>query len=257
LGIQEDIKRLLEHSVAFSAGSGAIIAPNWESLVINGDNPAEAIARQVAKQEVDLIVMSSRRRPLRAAFLGSTTEQVCHTAPCSVFVVHPNEPEWVDASAGIVELQRLLVAFDFSACAELALRQALSLARRYRAEVHLLHVLAERERESSPEIRWEGQEGIRLNIEDRLRQAVPAAGTQSCKITYAVSEGKAYREVLAYAKGKEVELIAIGARGTRPGTDPFFGSNVDRVLRRSPCPVLVARTAAIQGTSDFEPWAPD
>ena len=136
--VQEDIKRLVEHSVAFSAGSGVIIAPNWESLVIEGDNPAEAIARQAAEQEVDLIVMSSRRRPLRAAFLGSTTERVCHTAPCSVFVVHPNDPEWVDASAGTLELQRLLVAFDFSDCAKLALQQALSLACRYKAEIHLL-----------------------------------------------------------------------------------------------------------------------
>ena len=43
--VQEDIKRLVEHSVAFSAGCGAIIAPNWEPLVIDGDNPTEAIAR--------------------------------------------------------------------------------------------------------------------------------------------------------------------------------------------------------------------
>jgi len=72
-----------------------------------------------------------------------------------------------------------------------------------------------------------------------------------------VSKGKAYCEVLAYAKSKEVELIAIGARGTRPGMDPLFGSNVDRVLRRSQCPVLVALPAALQGTSDLELWAPD
>ena len=90
-------------------------------------------------------------------------------------MVHPNEPEWVDASAGVVELQRLLVAFDFSDCAELALRQALLLARRYQAEVHLLYVLADGGRESSPEIRWEGQQGISLNIEGRLRQAVTRA----------------------------------------------------------------------------------
>ena len=118
-------------------------------------------------------------------------------------------------------------------------------------------MLAERERDSSPEIRWEGQEGLRLKIEGRLRQTVRSASGDLCKITYAVREGKAFCEVLAYAKRKAIELIAIGARGTRPGTDTFFGSNVDRVLRRSTCPVLVARTAALQGTSGLEPWAPD
>ncbi|MGH9882574.1 MAG: universal stress protein, partial [Pyrinomonadaceae bacterium] len=55
--------------------------------------------------------------------------------------------------------------------------------------------------------------------------------------------GKAYQEVLAYAKEHEIDLICMGASGTRFVLGVLFGSNVDRVLRQAPCPVLVVRPA--------------
>jgi len=36
-------------------------------------------------------------------------------------------------------------------------------------------------------------------------------------------------------------LICLGAHGAGFGMRALFGSNVDRVLRQAPCPVLVAR----------------
>ena len=81
---------------------------------------------------------------------------------------------------------------------------------------------------------------------------VPAGEDPSCKITDTVIEGKAYREVLAYAEREEIDLIWIGARGTRSRIRPRFGSNVDHVLRRSHCPVLVARTPSLSCVSDFD-----
>jgi nucleotide-binding universal stress UspA family protein len=58
--------------------------------------------------------------------------------------------------------------------------------------------------------------------------------------------------LVAYAEREEVDLIAIGARGTRSQMRPPFGSTVDHVLRRSRCPVLVARTRSLQCVSDFD-----
>jgi hypothetical protein len=53
--------------------------------------------------------------------------------------------------------------------------------------------------------------------------------------------GKPYREVLAYTKEHDIDLVCMGAHGTGFGMQALVGSNVDRVLRQSPCPVLVAR----------------
>lgn len=62
----------------------------------------------------------------------------------------------MEAATGHIKLRRVLVAYDFSDCAELALRQAL-VGRRLGAEVHLLHVLTE-QGPDSPEVRWERDE---------------------------------------------------------------------------------------------------
>ena len=46
---------------------------------------------------------------------------------------------------------------------------------------------------------------------------------------------------MAYAREREVDLICIGASGSDWTLGKVFGSNVNRVLRQAPCPVLVAR----------------
>jgi nucleotide-binding universal stress UspA family protein len=56
-----------------------------------------------------------------------------------------------------------------------------------------------------------------------------------------VVEGQAYREILNYAEKNAIDLICIGAHGAGFASRTLFGSNVDRVLRQAPCPVLVTR----------------
>ncbi len=114
---------------------------DWKSLVVTCEDVGEAIAREAAIYRVDLIVMRSRRRPHRAALLGSTAETVSRNAPCPVLVMHSDERDWVTGSDAKIELKRILVAYDFSDYSELALNSALSLAQEYQSDLHLLHVL--------------------------------------------------------------------------------------------------------------------
>ena len=48
-------------------------------------------------------------------------------------------------------------------------------------------------------------------------------------------------EALRYTKEHNIDLICLGASGMNFSLGALFGSNVDRVLRQAPCPVLVAR----------------
>lgn len=184
--------------------------------------------------------MCSRRRPLRAALLGSTTESVYRTAPCPVLVVHPDQREWPGDNA--LAPKRVLVATDFSDYSELALRQGLSLAQEYQAELHLLHVLSAPVL-GEPELAWipSSTEGAYHKAARRLQKAVPGEAYLWCEIKHAVRWGKPYREILSYAKEHEIDLICMGSQGTGFGMQALFGSNVDRVIRQSPCPALVAR----------------
>lgn len=213
---------------------------DWERVVAQGDDPGNAIAEYASEHHVDLIVMRSRRRPHRAALLGSTAESVCRTAPCSVLVTHADEREWVAGRE--VSLKRVLVAYDFSDYSEIALNHALKFAPEYQSELHLLHVLPPFTL-NEPELAWYPitDEGPYHKAARRLQKAVPAEAHLWCTVKHSVSEGQPYREILNYAIRNEIDLICVGARGSGFGLLTLFGSNVDRVLRQARCPVLVAR----------------
>lgn len=236
--MRTEVVQALNH---FNEDSGATVL-DWESLVIADDNPIDAITQEAARLAVDLIVMCSRRRPLRAALLGSTAESVYRTAPCPVMITHPDQREWVDSLSCVPTLKRVLVAHDFSDYSELALHYALSFAQEYQAELHLLHVVSAPV-SGEPEIAWTAlsTEGVYHRAARGLQRAIPKEAYLWCDIKTGVRWGKPYREVLSYAKDNNIDLIFMGAHGAGFGMQTLFGSNADRILRQSPCPTIVAR----------------
>ena len=136
----------------------------------------------------------------------------------------------------------MLVAYDNSADAGLALSYATSLAQHYQTEVHVLHVISDASPEE-PELAWSnaGRETSYEIAARQLQQVVPKEKYPWCKIVTAVRCGQPANEILAYAKEQKIDLICMGASGTGFSLDKLFGSTVDRVLRHAPCPVLVSR----------------
>jgi nucleotide-binding universal stress UspA family protein len=240
--VELNAKQQFEQSLLRHLDARELAALNWQGIEARCEDPGDAISQQAAEHRIDLIVMRSRRRPHRAALLGSTAESVCRTAPCSVLVTHADEREWVGASTREIDLHRVLVAYDFSDYSELALNYALTFAQEYQSELHLLHVLP-RFTLDEPEINWYplGKEGPYHKVARRLQNAVPGEAHLWCNIKHAVSEGAPYREILNYAERNSIDLICIGAHGAGFGMRTLFGSNVDRVLRQAPCPVMVSR----------------
>jgi nucleotide-binding universal stress UspA family protein len=241
LAVNRNIEHMIERSLDQYMERSGNSLPEWDSIVAAGDDPADAITREAAARSIDLIVMSSRRRPLRAAVFGSTAEAVCRTAPCPVLVSHPDQREWVEEITGNVALKRIMVAYDFSDYSELALQYALSLAQEYQAELHLLHVL-HTPILKEPELKWtENANGHYHRAARKLHAAVSGEAYLWCPVKTIVRWGKPYQEILAYAKEAEIDLILMGAHGAGFSKQALFGSNVDRVMRQSPCPLLVAR----------------
>lgn len=242
LKAQETAAQAIEAALEKHAGANGLSGLQWKSLVIRCEDVGATIATEAAKHAIDLIVMRSRRRPHRAALLGSTAESVSRTAPCPVLVMHADERGWVTGEDTKIELKRVLVAYDFSDHSELALKYALSIAQEYQSELHVLHVLPPSSIDES-ELSWYplGRENAYHKTARRLQRAVPPEAHLWCDIKHAVCEGYAYREILNYSEKNEIDLICLGAHGAGFGMRALFGSNVDRVLRQAPCPVLVTR----------------
>jgi nucleotide-binding universal stress UspA family protein len=157
-------------------------------------------------------------------------------------VTHPREREWVGVSSGEIDLHRLMAATDFSPGSGLALNYALSMAKEYRAEVHLVHIVS-REEEEDPEVVWShaGLEELYCTSAHRLQHTIPREAGSACKIVTAVRFGKPAEQILSYATKEDIDLICVGASGAGLSLGTMLGSTVDRVLRRAPCPMLVAR----------------
>jgi nucleotide-binding universal stress UspA family protein len=239
-GAQDDLKASFEKQLFQRLNLTELALNNWERVVSQCDDPGASISDYAAAHNVDLIVMRSRRRPHRAALLGSTAESVSRTAPCPVLVTHSDEREWVADRQ--VSLKRVLVAYDFSDYSEIALTHALKFAQEYQSELHLLHVLPPYTL-NEPELAWYPitDEGPYHKAARRLQKAVPPEAHLWCTVKTAINEGQPYREILNYADRNKIDLICLGAHGSGFGLQTLFGSNVDRVLRQAPCPVLVAR----------------
>jgi nucleotide-binding universal stress UspA family protein len=189
--------------------------------------------------------------------LGSTAQKVSRTAPCPVLVTHPNEVEWVGFSTGEIDLRRVLIAHDFSADSELALKYGGSLAQEYQAELHLLHVL-DSSGNQEPTLSASSSGDIYAPVASTLQRAIPEEAFLWCNVVKSVRSGKVHEKILTYAKEQAIDLICMGGSGSDWKLSKLFGSNVDRVLRQAPCPVLVAhqikRTTPVRDSPKMVTW---
>jgi nucleotide-binding universal stress UspA family protein len=93
-----------------------------------------------------------------------------------------------------------------------------------------------------PQLAWSRKaDGEYTGAARKLQSAIPREAFLWCKTFSAVCWGKPFEEVLSYAKERDIDLICLGASGNDFTLDKLFGSNVDRILRQAPCPVLIAR----------------
>ncbi|HEU4715093.1 MAG TPA: universal stress protein [Pyrinomonadaceae bacterium] len=240
--MQKQMNRLFTESLVPHLGLATMNELNWQGILRHSVyNVGNAIVQEAVMQKVDLIVMRSRRRPRAAILLGSTAETVCLNAPCPVLVTHPREREWVGMSSGEVDLNRILIAHDFSRDSETAMKFGVSLAQEYQAQVHLMHVLATAGQEE-PELAWSSTNtsSAYTFTARKLQGALPREVSLWCEFVNVVRYGKVHEEILNYAKEREIDLICMGASSGDWLLDKFLGSNVDRVLREAPCPVLIA-----------------
>ena len=217
----------------FVSGDAEAARIEWESIIVENETPAFGIIETAQCRQTDLIIINSTHHPLLHTLLGSVAEDVSRSAPCPVLVVPPRS-----SREEMVSIQRILAAHDFSDYSELALQYAARLARKFNAELHLLHVISE-----EPELNMSDLmvNNIYHRTKQRLQKASSIGNHKITKPITSVRWGKPYREILAYAKEQNIDLIAAGAHGADFGLETLFGSNVERVLRQSPCAVLVAR----------------
>jgi len=157
--------------------------------------------------------------------------------------------------------RKILVPVDFSPCSNEAFRVALEMARAFRSEMVVLHVI------DTTAVAAFNRLGLlavpsdatkqrrRLSHQARLktRQLLDAQPTDGVTIKRTLIEGAPFVEIGRYARQERVDLIVLGSYGGRSENMEkiFFGATAEKVVRTAGCAVLTVPLSAQRTRRDI------
>jgi nucleotide-binding universal stress UspA family protein len=142
-----------------------------------------------------------------------------------------------------LRVRKVLVAIDFSAPSLEAIEAALPLIKHFGAELHLVHVFEPDYPLSSmgaiPLVVPELEVGQR--VRRRLRDVAEDYSVPLHRENIHAIKGRPFEEICRLAQAIDIDLIVVATRGNTGLKHLVLGSTAERVVRYSPCPVLVVR----------------
>jgi len=87
----------------------------------------------------------------------------------------------------------------------------------------------------------------RSQAEERLHGWIPGGLQRMCEITEVVLEGDAAERIVERARTREADLVVLGAEHRRFLEFTTLGRTTERVMRYSPCTVLLVPSQGTPG----------
>lgn len=143
----------------------------------------------------------------------------------------------------MIEIKKILIPVDFSETSQAATLYALELAKKFNAQLHLLHVIED------PVVYMPMFESYTLppkedfeNFADtRLNNWILDQDKGDLDIQTSWVHGNPFVDILKYAKREDVDLIVVGTHGRSFTAHLLLGSVAEKVVRKASCPVLTVR----------------
>ena len=148
----------------------------------------------------------------------------------------------------MIKLARIVCPTDFSPTSSHAVDYAASLADGLKAELVLLHAMADMHYPLRGYGMSQSFEHIQEELEQRTADTLKARIEKlrehfpDLKISTDVRHGTAHELILECAKDKDADMIVMGTHGHTGLTHALLGSTAEKVVRTSACPVLTVRT---------------
>ena len=142
-----------------------------------------------------------------------------------------------------MDIKKILVPVDFSETSEIAMNEAITLARLLKADLFLIHVIeyngyyftvvpeSQIFLPSFPELEKVVQKRMdKIQAQIRKEFGIKAE-------TY-ITTGDVHSEIINYSEKKKIDMIVMGTHGASGIAEVFIGSNAQRVVTLSDIPVL-------------------
>jgi nucleotide-binding universal stress UspA family protein len=133
-------------------------------------------------------------------------------------------------------MKHILVALDFTACADRAFDRAVQLAAQHGAELTLAHVI------DPISFANESETGSSLHAEALAlanRKLHDYAARLALKVNFRVAIGDAARELATLVRESGAELAVLGAHGDKPFLDIFFRATAYYTIQQCAAPFLI------------------
>jgi nucleotide-binding universal stress UspA family protein len=146
----------------------------------------------------------------------------------------------------MIKLDRILVPTDLSEFSKHAMRYGCEFANRFNAELHLLNIVQD-------VVAMVPEPGMAFPAPGEYLQELQQASTKALaelpdptwlrgvNVVRHVRVGTPFLEIVRYAKETGIDLIVIGTHGRSGLAHVLLGSTAEKVVRKSPCPVLTVR----------------
>lgn len=203
-----------------------------KSAVVRGFSESEAILDYIHDQKFDLVVMGTHGRTgWKKLILGSVTETVVRKSEIPVLTLHREYDK--------TRIKRILVPVDFTEQSRDTIDAGKELARHFKARLDFLHVVETKDHPEFYTISFEPILDANPELKDHIvKNMEKLSGAGGRKVVYAVREGKVYKEITEYVKDNDIDLIVMGTNTVHELDEILMGSNSERVLRITPCPVI-------------------
>jgi universal stress protein A len=143
--------------------------------------------------------------------------------------------------------KKIVCPVDFSEFTDEIIEYAVSIAKEYDAELHLLHVIPNLnyftpyESFLTPENLVAMERNIEKEIEKDFQKIIKKI---PIPVTKVIRTGVTFVEIVDYIKTEKIDLVVMGTHGRSGFEHILLGSVAEKIIRRSPCPVLTVRPKA-------------
>ncbi len=136
-------------------------------------------------------------------------------------------------------MNNIVVAVDFSQSSLNAFLHALSIAKICKTDLDLVWVRKSAEEKDKFDAESDPTKEVKLHFDELISKYQPELPGN--KITCKIRTGKVYKEITDEAKESKAMLVVAGTHGASVFVEFWIGSNANRIVSLSPCPVITIR----------------